>query len=453
MTGVREENASYPDDAGPSDFQGGGQDKKSAWLAERFEEHRGRLRAVAYRMLGSLDEADDAVQEAWVRFSAAGADEVVNLGGWLTTIVSRVCLNTLRARAARPETLAGARVPDPVLSPAEGPTPEQEALLADSVGLALLVVLETLTPAERVAFVLHDVFDFPFGEIAPMLDRTPEAARQLASRARHRVRAAGTREPDGAVAAQQAVVSAFFAAARAGNLAALVELLDPDVVLRTDGFAAAPTVLARRRRRVRCRPRRRQPARGVPPGARQRGRRRAGHPARPAGGPDGLYRRRRPDHRGRRHHRPAPPPPPGELAQASPTSGRCGTSPRTSTCRRACAWRATSATPPTCPGRPSRRSSTRSRPRPAGLPRGPRLRRPGARPRHRQARRPALDFDGRCAAAPGQRMAGAYAARLTPAVLGVPWRPGHGEDPWLTARCGIGPADHAVSAESDFIVT
>ena len=243
MTGVREENTSYSDDAGPSDFQGEGQDKKSAWLAERFEEHRARLRAVAYRMLGSLDEADDAVQEAWIRFSAAGADEVVNLGGWLTTIVSRVCLNALRARAARPETLAGARVPDPVLSPAEGPTPEQEALLADSVGLALLVVLETLTPAERVAFVLHDVFDFPFGEIAPMLDRTPEAARQLASRARHRVRAAGTREPDGAVAAQQAVVSAFFAAARAGDLAALVELLDPDVVLRTDGFAGVPTVL------------------------------------------------------------------------------------------------------------------------------------------------------------------------------------------------------------------
>ena len=145
------------------------------WLAERFEEHRARLRAVAYRMLGSLDEADDAVQEAWVRFSAAGADEVVNLGGWLTTIVSRVCLNALRARAARPETLAGARVPDPVLSPADGPTPEQEALLADSVGLALLVVLDTLTPAERVAFVLHDVFDFPFGEIAPMLDRTPRS--------------------------------------------------------------------------------------------------------------------------------------------------------------------------------------------------------------------------------------------------------------------------------------
>ena len=213
------------------------------WLVERFEEHRGRLRAVAYRMLGSLDEADDAVQDTWVRFSAAGADQVENLGGWLTTIASRICLNALRARAARPETLAGPRVPDPVLSPAEGPTPEQEALLADSVGLALLVVLDTLTPAERIAFVLHDVFDFPFGEIAPMLDRTPEAARQLASRARHRVKAAGAREPDGTVAAQQAVVNAFFAAARAGDLAGLVELLDPEVVLRTDGFAAGPAVL------------------------------------------------------------------------------------------------------------------------------------------------------------------------------------------------------------------
>jgi len=248
VTGVREETPFYSDDADPVGSQGEGPGKKSPEgtadrLAERFEEHRARLRAVAYRMLGSLDEADDAVQEAWIRFSAAGADDVVNLGGWLTTIVSRVCLNALRARAARPEDLAGPRMPDPVLSPAGGPTPEQEALLADSVGLALLVVLETLTPAERVAFVLHDVFDFPFGEIAPMLDRTPEAARQLASRARHRVRAAGTREPDGAVAAQQAVVGAFFAAARAGDLAALVELLDPEVVLRTDGFAAMPTVL------------------------------------------------------------------------------------------------------------------------------------------------------------------------------------------------------------------
>jgi RNA polymerase sigma factor (sigma-70 family) len=227
VTVVREEVPGHPD----------------AWLAERFEEHRGRLRAVAYRMLGSLEEADDAVQESWVRFSSAGADQVVNLGGWLTTIVTRVCLNTLRARAARPESLAGPRVPDPVLSPATGPTPEQQALLADWVGLALLVVLDTLGPAERVAFVLHDVFDVPFGEIAPMLDRTPEAARQLASRARHRVRTAGRHEPEGPVAAQRAVVDAFFAAARAGDLAGLIELLDPDVVLRTDGFAGAPALL------------------------------------------------------------------------------------------------------------------------------------------------------------------------------------------------------------------
>ena len=248
MTGVREENAAYPHEAGPADFPGEQQYKKSpdetgAWLAERFEEHRSRLRAVAYRMLGSFDEADDALQEAWIRFSAAGADEVVNFGGWLTTIVTRTCLNALRARAARPETLAGARVPDPVLSPADGPTPEQEALLADSVGLALLVVLDTLTPAERVAFVLHDVFDVPFGEIAPMLERTPDAARQLASRARHRVRLAGVHEPDGAVAAQRAVIDAFFVAARAGDLATLVELLDPEVVLRTDGFVAGSAVL------------------------------------------------------------------------------------------------------------------------------------------------------------------------------------------------------------------
>ena len=230
MTSMREEIGAFS----------GGAD---AWLAERFEEHRRRLRAVAYRMLGTLDEADDAVQEAWVRFSAAGADEVVNLGGWLTTIVTRVCLNVLRSRAARPEALAGPHVPDPVLSPADGPTPEQEALLADSVGLALLVVLDTLSPAERVAFVLHDVFDVPFGEIAPVLDRTPEAARQLASRARHRVKAAGAREPDGAVAAQRAVIDAFFGAARAGDLATLVQLLDPDVVLRTDGFVAGAATL------------------------------------------------------------------------------------------------------------------------------------------------------------------------------------------------------------------
>ncbi|HEY0933537.1 MAG TPA: sigma-70 family RNA polymerase sigma factor [Trebonia sp.] len=231
MTGV-------PEEAGaPPSGRAGRSRPADAALAERFEEHRGRLRAVAYRMLGSLDEADDAVQEAWVRCSAAGVERVENLGGWLTTIVTRICLNLLRARAARPETLTG---PDPVLSPAEGPTPEQEALLADSVGLALLVVLDTLGPAERVAFVLHDVFDVPFADIAPMLSRTPEAARQLASRARHRVRAAGPHAPEGTVAAQRAVVDAFFSAARAGNLAALVELLDPGVVLRTDGSAGGP---------------------------------------------------------------------------------------------------------------------------------------------------------------------------------------------------------------------
>ena len=229
--------------AGASGARSGPGNEPDAWLAERFQQQRGRLRAVAYRMLGSLEEADDAVQEAWIRCSAAGADDVANLGGWLTTIVSRVCLNTLRARAARPETLTGTRIPDPVLSPADGPTPEQEALLADSVGLALLVVLDTLGPAERVAFVLHDVFDVPFAEIGPMLGRSDDATRQLASRARRRVRAAGATEPDGAVAAQRTVVDAFFAAARAGDLGTLVGLLDPEVVLRTDGFIGGPAVL------------------------------------------------------------------------------------------------------------------------------------------------------------------------------------------------------------------
>jgi RNA polymerase sigma-70 factor (ECF subfamily) len=208
-------------------------------LAELFEAHRGHLRAVAYRMLGSLAEADDAVQEAWVRFSAAGADEVENVGGWLTTIVTRVCLNVLRARAARPEQLAGVHVPDPIVTRADAaaPDPEQEALLADSVGLALLVVLDALAPAERVAFVLHDVFDVPFGEIGEMLGRSPEATRQLASRARRRVRDGGAPAPAGTLAAQQKVVNAFFAAARAGDFDRLVELLDPDVVMRTDGGA------------------------------------------------------------------------------------------------------------------------------------------------------------------------------------------------------------------------
>jgi RNA polymerase sigma factor (sigma-70 family) len=239
VTGVHGESEA----AGKADGGGGTGSEPDAWLAERFQEQRGRLRAVAYRMLGSLEEADDAVQEAWVRCGAAGADDVVNLGGWLTTIVSRVCLNTLRARAARPETLAGPRVPDPVLSAADGLTPEQEALLADSVGLALLVVLDTLAPAERVAFVLHDVFDVPFAEVGAMLGRSTDTTRQLASRARRRVRAAGATEPDGAVAAQRAVVDAFYAAARAGDLTTLVGLLDPDVVVRTDGFAGGPAIL------------------------------------------------------------------------------------------------------------------------------------------------------------------------------------------------------------------
>jgi RNA polymerase sigma factor (sigma-70 family) len=244
VTGVRDESRAAGAAGGGSGMSGSGMSgQPDAWLAERFQEQRGRLRAVAYRMLGSFEEADDAVQEAWIRCSAAGADDVLNLGGWLTTIVSRVCLNTLRARAARPETLAGPRVPDPVLSPADGPTPEQEALLADSVGLALLVVLDTLAPAERVAFVLHDVFDVPFAEIGPMLGRSDNTTRQLASRARRRVREAGATEPDGAIAAQRAVVDAFFAAARAGDLTTLVGLLDPEVVLRTDGFAGGPAVL------------------------------------------------------------------------------------------------------------------------------------------------------------------------------------------------------------------
>ncbi len=201
------------------------------WLADRFEQHRGRLRAVAYQMLGSLAEADDAVQDAWLRASRAGADEVENLGGWLTTIVVRVCLNTLRSRAARREEPLGPHLPDPVVSPDSGLRPEDAALLADSVGLALLVVLDTLSPDERLAFVLHDTFGLPYTEIAPMVGRTETAARQLASRARRRVRAAGRLAPDPDRARQREVVDAFYAAARAGDFDALLSLLHPDVVL------------------------------------------------------------------------------------------------------------------------------------------------------------------------------------------------------------------------------
>ena len=204
------------------------------WLAERFEEHRTHLRAVAYRMLGSLNEADDAVQDAWLRVARAGAGEVENLGGWLTTIVARICLNMLRSRNTRREQSVGVHIPDPVISAEDVPQPDEEALLADSVGLALLVVLDSLSPAERLAFGLHDMFKLPFEEIAPMVGRTPAAARQLASRARRRVKGAQVPAPDPDLARQREVVDAFFRAARAGDFDALVTLLDPDVVLRAD---------------------------------------------------------------------------------------------------------------------------------------------------------------------------------------------------------------------------
>jgi RNA polymerase sigma factor (sigma-70 family) len=213
---------------------------ESDWLAEGFERNRTRLRAVAYRMLGSFAEADDAVQEAWLRLSRSDASGVDNLAGWLTTIVARVCLNVLRSRHTRREELMGVHVPDPVVSRADGTTPEDEALLADSVGLALQVVLETLAPAERLAFVLHDMFDLPFDEIAPMVGRSPATARQLASRARRRVRGADVQTPDPDLARQREVVDAFFAAAHHGDLDALVAVLDPDVVLRSDGGTAHP---------------------------------------------------------------------------------------------------------------------------------------------------------------------------------------------------------------------
>src|SRR5437764_520790 len=207
------------------------------WLAERFEEHRSRLRAVAYRMLGSLSEADDAVQEAWLRLNRSDASEIENLGGWLTTVVGRVSLNMLRSRRTRREQpLDAVHVPEPIVDRVDSTDPEHEALVADSVGLALLVVLETLSPAERLAFVLHDIFGVPFDEIAPIVDRSPEAARQLASRARRRVRGETT-VPDADLATQRRVVDAFLAASREGDFDALLEVLDPDVVLRADGTA------------------------------------------------------------------------------------------------------------------------------------------------------------------------------------------------------------------------
>ena len=203
------------------------------WLAQRFDEHRTHLRAVGYRMLGSLTDADDAVQEAWIRLNRSNAAEIENLGGWLTTVVARVCLTMLQSRKVRREEELGVHVPDPIVSPADGTDPESEALLADSVGLALMVVLDTLQPSERLAFVLHDIFAVPFDEIAAIVGRSPAASRQLASRARRRVRGAPVPDPD--LGRQREVVDAFLAAAREGDFEALMEVLDPDIVLRAEG--------------------------------------------------------------------------------------------------------------------------------------------------------------------------------------------------------------------------
>ncbi|PSJ28564.1 RNA polymerase subunit sigma-70 [Streptosporangium nondiastaticum] len=211
-----------------------------ASVAVLFEEHRPRLRAVAYRMLGSLSEADDAVQETWLRLDRTDAAEIDNLGGWLTTVIGRICLNLLRSREQRREDPLEIRIPDPVISREDGTAgadPEQEALLVDSVGLAMLVVLQSLSPAERLAFVLHDMFHVPFDDIAPLIEKTPAATRQLASRARRRVQGAAP-APDPDLARQRVAVDAFFAAARDGDFEALVSVLDPDVVLRSDGGTA-----------------------------------------------------------------------------------------------------------------------------------------------------------------------------------------------------------------------
>jgi RNA polymerase sigma factor (sigma-70 family) len=222
-----------------------------SWLAERFEENRPHLRSVAYRMLGSLSDADDAVQEAWQRLSRTDTSDVDNLAGWLTTVVARVSLNMLRTRRTRREEPLDVRVPDPIVTPESVIDPEDEAVLADSVGLALLVVLDTLTPAERLSFVLHDMFAVPYEDIAPMLERSPVATRQLASRARRRVQGRAP-APDPDLGRQRAVVDAFFAAARDGDFDGLVAVLDPDVVLRADGGAARtrPTVMLRGARAV-----------------------------------------------------------------------------------------------------------------------------------------------------------------------------------------------------------
>lgn len=212
--------------------------QQQEWLAEQFEAARPHLRSVACRMLGSPTEAEDALQEAWLRLSRAGATDVVSLGGWLTTVVARVCLDHLRSRAARREQSLEAAPISAASSPEEGSDPEREALLAESVGIALLVMLDTLTPAERLAFVLHDMFGISFDEIAPIVDRSPTAARQLASRARRRVRGAAQAR-EGTVAPEHEVVSAFLTAARGGDFPALLAVLDPDAVCRADNVAVA----------------------------------------------------------------------------------------------------------------------------------------------------------------------------------------------------------------------
>src|SRR5947207_3458125 len=209
------------------------------WLTDQFEAYRTHLRAVAYRMVGSMSAADDAVQESWLRLSRSDTNGVENLGGWLTTVVARVCLDMLRTRESRHEEPLDEHVLDPIVSREDGIDPEHEALLADSVGLALLVVLNTLNPAERLAFVLHDLFAVPFDEIAPIVGRSPAAARQLASRARRRVRGAAP-TPDADLARQREVVDAFLAASRAGDFEALVAVLDPDVVFRVDAGGTGP---------------------------------------------------------------------------------------------------------------------------------------------------------------------------------------------------------------------
>jgi RNA polymerase sigma-70 factor (ECF subfamily) len=209
------------------------------FLAERFEEERPQLRRIAYRMLGTVDEADDAVQEAWIKLSRSDDSKVDNLGAWLTTVVSRICLDMLRARRSRREEFVGSWMPEPIVAIDGAPTPEEEALIADGVGLALYIVLETLDPAERLAFVLHDMFALPFGEVARIVDRSPEAARQLASRARRKVQGAAP-PPDAELAEQQRVVEAFLAAAREGDFDALLELLDPGVTLRVDAGPGSP---------------------------------------------------------------------------------------------------------------------------------------------------------------------------------------------------------------------